>query len=72
MTRKWALDTSCEGARLFGRRWVESAGALAMLVPSAISPESVNAVINPRHPAYRDIRVEIMRAFTFDARMIKA
>ena len=43
-----------------------------MLVPSAIIPESVNAVINPRHPAYRDIRVEIMRAFTFDARMIKA
>nr|WP_314623846.1 RES family NAD+ phosphorylase [uncultured Noviherbaspirillum sp.] len=139
-TRKWALDTACEGARLyggrwnpvgcpvlyagasieicalekfvhlagaahpplvlvaidlpddqglfyrprmaelpapastqeFGRRWVQSASALAMLVPSAIIPESVNAVINARHPAYRDIRLEVVRAFTFDARMFRA
>ena len=56
----------------FGRRWVESAQGLTMFVPSAIIPESSNAVINPRHPAYQDIRLEIVRAFAFDARMFKA
>lgn len=68
----WAALPASASTQAFGRRWVESAGALAMLVPSAIIPESVNAVINPRHPAYRDIRLEVVRAFTFDARMFKA
>lgn len=55
----------------FGRRWLESASQLVMLVPSAIIPESTNAVINPVHPAYRNVTLKIAREFAFDARMFK-
>lgn len=68
----WADLPAPASTQDFGRRWVESARSLVMSVPSAIIPESVNAVINPRHPAYRDIELQVVRAFTFDARMFKA
>lgn len=68
----WADLPAPASTQDFGRRWVGSTRSLLMFVPSAIIPESVNVVINPRHPAYRDIRLEIVRAFTFDARMFRA
>lgn len=68
----WADLPAPASTQEFGRRWIESASGLILFVPSAIIPESRNAVLNPRHPAYRDIRLEIVRDFAFDARMFKA
>ena len=68
----WAALPAPASTQEFGRVWIESARGLVLYVPSAIIPESVNAVLNPRHPAYRDIRLEIVREFTFDARMFKS
>lgn len=59
-------------AQAFGRTWLEPARTLVMLVPSAIIPESTNAVINPAHPAFAQVRLTIVRDFSFDARMFKA
>lgn len=68
----WADLPAPANTQEFGRRWIESASGLILFVPSAIIPESRNAVLNPRHPAYRDIQLEIVRDFAFDARMFKA
>lgn len=67
----WAELPVPASTQEFGRSWIESGRGLVLFVPSAIIPESSNAVINPRHPAYQDIRLEIVREFTFDARMFK-
>lgn len=67
----WAELPSPASAQEFGRHWLEAGEQLVMLLPSAIIPESTNALINPRHPAYQDIKLEIVRDFTFDARMFK-
>lgn len=68
----WAELPAPASTQEFGRRWMDSARELVLFVPSAIIPESANAVINPRHPAYKDIRLDIVREFAFDARMFKA
>ena len=67
----WADLPAPASTQEFGRRWVASAHGLVLMVPSAIIPESRNAVLNPRHPAYGDVRLEVVREFTFDARMFK-
>ena len=67
----WADLPAPASTQEFGRRWIASAGGLVLMVPSAIIPESRNAVLNPRHPGYGDIRLEVVREFTFDARMFK-
>jgi RES domain-containing protein len=53
----------------FGGKWLNEAEHLVMLVPSAVMPEAQNAVINPLHPAYKEVDLTILRDFTFDARM---
>jgi RES domain-containing protein len=67
----WAELPAPASTQEFGRAWSASGRSLVLFVPSAIIPESRNAVLNPRHPAYRDIRLEIVREFAFDARMFK-
>ncbi len=67
----WADLPASGEAQEFGRRWLQSNNDLVMLVPSAIIPESSNALINPAHPAYAKVQLTIVRDFTFDARMFK-
>lgn len=71
LPKDWSDLPAPASTQEFGRQWLESASQLVMLMPSAIIPESLNAVINPLHPAYQDVTLEIVREFTFDARMFK-
>ncbi len=68
----WADLPPSSGSQEFGRKWLQSNGELVMFVPSAIIPESFNALINPAHAAYENVTLEIVRDFTFDARMFKS
>ena len=71
LPKDWADLPASNSAQEFGRRWLQSNSNLVMLVPSAIIPESTNALINPAHPAYANVELAIVRDFTFDARMFK-
>jgi hypothetical protein len=73
-----ALDRSCEGARKsgggapsFGGRFLRGGAHLTMRMPSTIVGEGVNFLINPEHPAYKDVALSIVRTFSFDPRMLK-
>ena len=68
----WADLPPSGGSQEFGNAWLQSGSELVMFVPSAIIPESVNALINPAHRAYAQVSLEIVRDFTFDARMFKS
>ena len=71
LPRDWADRPAPASAQEYGRKWLASGSELAMFVPSAVIPEATNAVINPRHPAYRELSLAIVRDFSFDARMFK-
>ncbi len=71
LPRNWAELPVPVSTQQFGGKWLSQASHLVMLVPSAVMPEAQNAVINPAHPAYKDVRLTIIRDFTFDARMFK-
>ncbi len=67
----WSDLPVSASAQEFGRQWLISQSQLILLVPSAIVPESTNALINPMHPAYQHVKLSVIRDFTFDARMFK-
>jgi RES domain-containing protein len=71
LPKGWSDLPTAASAQEFGRQWLASSAQLILLVPSAIVPESTNAVINPLHPAYKDVKLKVVRDFTFDARMYK-
>lgn len=65
-------DTQDGGsAASFGTRFLEEARHLYMRVPSVIIQEASNLVINPAHPAYDQVRLQIARSFRFDPRMFR-
>ena len=67
----WAALPVATASQQFGGQWLAQARQLVMLLPSVIVPEATNALINPAHPAFADIRLRAVRDFQFDSRMFK-
>jgi len=56
----------------FGANWLRrslTAGKAALAVPSILMPEETNYLLNPLHPAWRDVRIGKRRRFQLDARL---
>ena len=53
-----------------GMAWRKVGNALGLWVPSAVEPSESNIILNPDHPAFRQISVTVERnPFEFDDRM---
>ncbi|MEO6392335.1 MAG: RES family NAD+ phosphorylase, partial [Pyrinomonadaceae bacterium] len=63
----WQRDL--ELTRSIGDRWIDKESSLALIVPSAILPESKNILLNPRHPRATAIKNVSQDPFTFDPRL---
>ncbi len=66
----WRSDES--GPRNLGDEWIRSAASLALRVPSVPIPIEWNVLINPQHPRFRDLQIDLPQPFVFDARMFQA
>ncbi len=64
----WRTD---EGAtQAIGDAWIASVAALGLWVPSFIEPTEKNLLLNPAHPAYGAIQLNVERCpFQFDPRL---
>ncbi len=56
-------------SQAFGDTWLLAATALGLIVPSAVIPECVNVIINPRHPAMTRMKELRRMPFSFDPRL---
>lgn len=52
--------------RAVGDEWLEEQRSLALIVPSAVPPDSRNLLLNPLHLNAARLRVVSRRPFTFD------
>ncbi len=71
LPENWAELPAPESTQIFCRDRLLLHNALMMLVPSAIIPEALNAVVSADHPAFHRVQLKIEREFRFDARMLK-
>ncbi|PYS80600.1 MAG: hypothetical protein DMF67_19850 [Acidobacteria bacterium] len=55
--------------RTIGDEWLIKERSLALIVPSAVLPDSRNILINPQHPGAARLRVVSQQPFTFDSRL---
>ncbi|NYT76973.1 RES family NAD+ phosphorylase [Alcaligenaceae bacterium] len=53
----------------FGTKWLQNKSHLGLIVPSAVLPLERNVVINPKHPAIGEVRVDEVFDFMYDERM---
>lgn len=54
-----------------GMRWIGRGETAVLAVPSAVIPQELNYLLNPRHPAFKRIRVGKAEPFSFDPRLWK-
>ena len=66
----WNMLPPGPASMQFGTRWAQEKRSLALYVPSAIVPEETIAILNPDHPEFRAVRMEIEREFRYDSRML--
>jgi RES domain-containing protein len=66
----WNAVPPGPGSMQFRTTWVTEHRSLVLYVPSVIVPEELNAVLNPNHPQFPEVKMEIARPFSFDPRML--
>lgn len=54
-----------------GNAWLTSKSAALLYIPSVIDPLAKNVLINPMHPDASLLKIDELRPFTFDKRLIK-
>jgi RES domain-containing protein len=65
----WRNDYAA--TRNLGDRWLTEGKSALLEVPSAILPETVNLLLNPRHPDARRVSVLWHQPFPYDRRFFK-
>lgn len=55
--------------RAIGDKWLLAERSLALVVPSAVLPDSRNILLNPQHPGAVRLRVVSQQPFKFDPRL---
>lgn len=65
----WDALPSSTAAVALGDEFQLAVTHLGMIVPSAVMPEAFNIVLNPAHPAFSGVTIEILRPFEFDSRL---
>ena len=64
----WA-DKDGRNARAFGAAWIEEARSALLIVPSVVSREETNVLINPGHAGAAEILPSLERPVTWDSRL---
>jgi RES domain-containing protein len=62
--RDWRRYPTLDGLRDVGTRWVRSMDTAVLSVPSAIVPTELNYLLNPAHPAFREIKIGVAEPFS--------
>lgn len=66
----WADPQAPAELATIGDRWVESGDAVALRVPSALSPVEFNFLLNPQHPEFYAIITQAIKIdLTLDRRL---
>ena len=72
LPKDWDLLPAGPASMDFGTKWARERRSLVLYVPSAVVPEEMNAVANPRHREFSSVKISIERDFSYDPRMYLA
>lgn len=65
----WRKTPAIPELALIGDEFVQRAEYLALLVPSALSPNERNWLLNPAHPEFRRVEVQPIEPLDYDVRL---
>jgi RES domain-containing protein len=66
----WRISPPPQETMEIGDRWVRERQSAVLAVPSAISPDDRNFLLNPEHPDFKRIRIASPIDYIFDPRLL--
>jgi RES domain-containing protein len=69
LPKDWRQEPPPPALQELGDEWLAAATSAILAVPSAIIPEELNYMLNPRHPEFGDIKIDKPGDFAFDPRL---
>ena len=69
LPRDWRVRQGL--TRRLGNDWFDRMASPTLLVPSALCHEGANVLVNPFHPRARGLRLQVLRRFDFDRRLLR-
>lgn len=69
LPRNWRANPPPPADRRIGDDWAASAQSPVLAVPSVLSPEEVNYLLNPDHPLFGQITIGQFERVTLDRRL---
>ena len=66
----WRISPLPPETQEIGDRWVQERRSTVLALPSAISPDDTNFLLNPEHPDFKRIRIHPPIDFAFDSRLL--
>lgn len=69
----WSSNPPPPRLSSIGKDWADEGKDLVLLVPSAVLPfgDELNALVNPRHPDFDQLKIVDVRPYLFDERLLK-
>lgn len=71
LPKNWRTFPAPAALADIGSQWAESQETLILRVPSAVVVEDYNVLLNPAHPEFVSVRIDNLRAYSFDERVLK-
>ena len=67
----WWINPAPLQLAQIGQKWVEDKSAVALVVPSSVTPtgEGRNYILNPQHPDFLQIEIVKIAQYDYDARL---
>lgn len=65
LPKDWDAIPSLPSSAIFGSNWLTSNKNLVMCIPSAITPENIVILLNPKHPDASKLKVQKIRTVDY-------
>lgn len=67
----WRDLSALESLRIIGNEWAARCSSAVLAVPSAVIPQEVNCLLNPRHSQFAEIAIGQPQELVTDLRFLK-
>lgn len=67
----WAMFPHPQSTKIIGEEWVARGSSVLLKVPSAVSPQEANYLLNPLHPDVEKIEIGSILKQAFDPRLTR-
>jgi RES domain-containing protein len=69
LNKNWTKIDNIYKTQLMGSNWLKNLSTVILKIPSSIIKNEFNYLLNPNHPDFKKIKIQLVDDFEFDSRL---